>query len=250
MIHNYMCEGYHRTACWSKVQYLHEGKPISKLRLFRSRHEKGISDAAHPWLKLNIYGTAVIMMDWDMIKHKVPYQVAMKDFIEIQRRNDFIFKDFVVERIEVGIDDSDLVDMVNRRIKERRNTFGGFPGDTRFYVLYKNVLAKTIPGINIDVIKQINDIAIKELGFKVEILVLREIHTYQGDEFSFNFVLQEKEIIDKIIGDHVNNEKWFQLPEVRRLPGKVFPGSRCTYEEGASKTWKVIRDEEIKPRML
>lgn len=235
---------------WSKVQHLFEGMPITKLCLSRSRNEKGESDIPHPWLRLWVTGKAHIMMDWDLFKHRVPYEVAMREFIEIQRRNNFIFKDFVVDRIEVGIDNPYLVDAVNKRIKEEKETFGGFPRDTRLCVLYKNKLAQScVLEKEVGIISQINNIAIDQLGFKVGILVLKEIHTYQKGEFSFNFVLQEKEIIKKIIGDHVNNRQWFQLAEVTQLPEKVFPGSYVTSERRESKNWKMIKEEEIKPKI-
>jgi hypothetical protein len=94
-------------------------------------------------------------------------------------------------------------------------------------------------------IKQINEIAIKELGFKVAVLDLKEIHTYHKNERNINEVLDDREIIHKIIREHVDHERWFKLPEVRRVTERTYPGTISTYARRQSEKWSLVNTEEI-----
>lgn len=244
-----MSIGYLRTCCWSKVQYLFEGMPITKLHLKRTRYErgkKGVIDSPHPWLRLFLYGTATIEMDWDFFKHKVPYSIAIRDFTELQRKNDLFFEDFVIGRIEIAIEDETLTAMINKAVKERNIL--EFSSGTRFYVMYKNapVAYSVMDGVNIKKIRDINSIAIKELGFKLGVLDLKEIHTYTKEREEFNFVLEDEDIIRRVIREHINHGRWFELSEVNQLKEKTYPGALRAYERRSTDKWALVREEEIR----
>lgn len=236
--------GYLKTNCWSKVQHLFGNQVVTKLALKRSRSEKDIRERPHPWLQVYIYATGHLAMDWDFWKHKVPYKLARKELDSLIEQN--LFRDCVVEKIEIGLNhDEDLVEMINNRLKDKGIKY---PLDTQFYVTYKNSpLAYSQPNsINVKPIRQINEIAITELGFKLAVLDLKEIHSYSKGEKDISKLLDDRDIILRIIREHIDHDRWFQLPEVKQVHGKTYPGSIRTYERRRSDTWSLVNDEEIR----
>lgn len=252
IINEYYSEGYLRSCCWNKIKYMVEDMhdhPLNKTKAFvsRSRQDESHIERPYSWIKWTISSKFNGLINWDIRKNKVPYSTFL-EALETHK-NRYLVEDFVVERIEFGFYDNTLISLINSLIKEYDSKIKKIEDDTEIFVTYKNapVAYSRNDGINIDNIKKINEIAIKRLKFKIGIMVLKHINIYDKKETrNFDFALSDRNVVHKIIKDHINNERWFLLPEVKRLDKTVYPGSIKTYKRDTSRSWSLISDEEVR----
>jgi len=239
MKHEYRSTGYIRTCCWNKIKHLFQGQKITKLILYRSVHERGEEQSPFPWVKLSINAIGEIKMDWDLNRNRVPFEKAVKTFDELAK--EYPFKDYVVKQIQILVKaDEQLIATLNKFRKEP------FDEKSNFYITFVDapVSHRELDGSNIDAIKNINSIAIKELGFKIGGMDLKHIHdeNFKG----YDELLDEHDVDYFIVRKYLDTTRWFEHPEIKQLDVKTYPGAIRDYENTTGRKWKLVSDTEVK----
>jgi len=252
MISEYLSIGYIRTNCLSKVAHLIDKMPKTKFSIARSQQEKRKVDSKYRWLNFMIIGTGSFNITWDIWRDKIPFQTVLNELSKFQAKHHF--EDFVVNRIEVGIDDPSLVKMVNKTL-EVNNIKDFYESKTRFYVTFSNnpLAYDAINGWDAKIITDINLNAIINQKFKRGTLDITHIESdrrkKKSQQENINFVVHEKEIAKQILS-YLDTVRWYSFPEVNESinpdTGKrPKPGAIRTYERKSTSKWSFVSDEEV-----
>lgn len=252
MNHEYMSIGYIRTNCLSKVAHLIDQLPKTKFGIARSQQDKKKVDSKYRWLNFTITGTGNFLINWDIWKDRTPFQNVLNELSNFKQK--YHFEDFVVNKIEVGIDDPKLVKSINE-ILEENNIKNLYDEKTRFYVTFTNnpLAYNIINGWDGKIITKINLNAIVNLKFKRGVLDINHIESEQKKNTKqpedIDFILHEKEISRQILSK-LNTDRWYQFPEVKECINPDTgehpkPGSIRTYERKSTSRWTFISDEEV-----
>ena len=259
MNENYRKIGYIRTNCFNKIAELIRNLELTALKVERSEQEE--TDEIKPCGYIVIKGTqrARLRMDWDWKRHGVPWGSAYKQLLEL--KNKYGLADFVIEKMQIGLDDSKLVDLINREIKYWEEGQGlvkkspELKSDVRIYINFANtpLAYTTLNGWDSDIIRDINLEELQNLGFKKGVLDMVHITTDRkiiyGETENLNILIQNADIIKQIM-KHFNTDVWYQLPGIRKIErekGKApTPCAIRTYEMQKGEKFVFIRDEEIR----
>lgn len=252
MKNEYMSIGYIRTNCLSKIAHLINDLPKTKFSIARSQQDKKKVDSKYRWLNFTITGTGNFNINWDIWRDKTPFQTVLNELSNFQQK--YHYEDFVVNKIEIGIDDIALTQKINK-ILELNNIKKLYKENTRFYITFMNnpLAYDTINGWDAKIIKKINLNAIINQKFKRGTLDLTHIESDIKRKFKQNenidFVLHEKEIIRHILSK-LNTNRWDNSPEVKECINPETgehpkPGAIRTYERKSSSRWAFISDEEV-----
>jgi len=248
----YMSIGYIRSNCLSKVGACVDDLPKTQFSISRSRQEKKKINSDYRWLQYNLLGKGDFQINWNIWRDKVPFEKVLSQLTKF--KNQYHFEDFVVNRIEVGINDNVLVKLINKHLSDL-NEKKEFDEQTRFYVTFVNkpIANDLLNGWDAKVVNDINLSAIVNLKFKRAVLDLTHIESEQKKKEpktveDITFLVNEKDVIQQILS-HLKADRWFQFPEVQKhfVNGHhPYPGSVRTYERkyGFSK-WSFISDEEV-----
>ena len=248
-VREYMNIGYIRSNCLSKVAACVDHLPKTQLSISRSRTEKTKFNSDYRWLQSNLLGKVDFKIDWNIWKDKTPFENVVKQIAIF--KNKYHFEDFVINKIEVGIDDSFLVNLINNYLSKDET----FDSDTRFYVTFSNkpVAYDVINGWDAKVVRDINLNAIVNLKFKRGVLDLTKIeseHKKSNPKKIENIisVLNEGDVIDQILSN-LKTDRWFKFPEVQQYyvnKHHPYPGAIRIYERksGYSK-WSFIKEQEV-----
>lgn len=253
MKNEYMCIGYLRTNCLSKLAHLIDPFPKTKFSISRSQQEKKKGDTKYRWLNFTITGTGCFNINWDAWRDKTSFQTVLNELTKFQEK--YHYDDFVVNKVELGIDDPKLVELINDCLKENgyKNLYSS---NTRFYVTFSNnpLAYDTINGWDAKIITKINLNAIVNLKFKRGTLDLVHIESdkrkARQQQEDIDFVLHDSKKIIKHILSHIDASRWYQFPEVKECINENTgehpkPGAIRTYEKRSSNKWAFISDEEV-----
>jgi hypothetical protein len=240
----YLSIGYIRSNCLSKVACLIDHLPKTQLHINRSRVERKKIDSNYRWLTYTLEGKAEFDISWSVWKDKVPFQTVLGQLGLYKQK--YHLDDFVVGRLEVGITDQKLTELINRHLGHK------FKDGTQFFVTFVNkpLCTDTLDGWDADIIREINHNAIVNLKFKRGVLDINSIVAVPSLDFNFDQVLHEKEIIRQILS-HLDTKKWFKFPEVEqaidpRSNQHPYPGVIRTYEQLSGKKWVFLKEEEVR----
>lgn len=246
----YLSIGYIRSNCLSKVASCIDDLPKTQFYISRSKQEKKIIDTDYKWLRYNLMGKGDFQITWNIWRDKTPFDTVLKQLAEFKRK--YHFDDFVVNKIEVGIDSKHLVDVINKHLSEQNER--QFKEDTRFYVTFTNkpIANDAINGWDAKIVKDINLSAIVNLKFKRGVLDLTNIESERKKTKNISenitWLKNEKDVIWEILS-HLKTDRWFQFPEVRKnvVGGHhPYPGAIRTYEQTSGLTkWTFTNDEEV-----
>lgn len=239
-VRNEISIGYQRTCCWSKIEAIFQSVIKTKLSMNRSSNDRKSYPTPYPCIKKWVYATGHYRLEWELRKHKVSYENVIKAFIDGQF--EYKFRDFLVKKIEVGISNNELVDMINKKLKI------DMPSNNIIYATYVEtpVASTSMDSVNVKPLQKINSIAHKELGFKLAILDFKRIHTYDKYEnIIYKAMDGGNDIIEKIIRC-VDTKAWFNLPELKQLDETIYPGAIRTYEKRKSNKWSLVSDIEVR----
>src|SRR4030042_2234195 len=237
MKNEYMSIGYIRTNCLSKVSHLVDGFPTTKFSIARSQQDRKKVDSKYRWLNFTITGTGNFLINWDIWKDKTPFQNVLNELSNFKQK--YHYDDFVVNRIEIGIDDPQLVKMINK-VLEDNNTKNPYDSKTRFYVLFTNnpLAYDVINGWDAKIITKINLNAIINLKFKRGTLDINHIESERKkqnkEHEDIDFVLHEKEISKQILSK-LNTDRWDNFPEVKEC---ITPETGEHPKPGAVRTYE------------
>ena len=248
----YMSIGYIRTNCLSKVAHLIDKMPKTKFSIARSQQEKRKVDSKYRWINFTIIGTGSFNITWDIWRDKTSFQTVLNELSKFQEKQHY--EDFVVNRIEVGIDDPLLVKMINK-ILEENNVKNIYDSKTRFYVTFSNnpLAYDVINGWDAKIITKINLNAIVNQKFKRGTLDITHIESdrrkSKSQQEDIDFVLHEKNIAKQILS-YLDTTRWYQFPEVKECINPDTnehpkPGAVRTYERKSTSKWSFISDEEV-----
>lgn len=251
MKQEYLNIGYIRSNCLSKVASCIDELPTTQFSISRSRQEKKKIDFRYRWLQYSLLGKGDFQINWNIWRDKVPFNIVLEKLTEF--KNKYHFEDFVINKIEVGIDDKQLVKLINKHFEEA-NEKKQFDKDTRFYITFINkpVAYNIIDGWDAKVVKDINLNAIVNLKFKRGVLDLSHIESEEKKKKKIpediNWLIDEKDVIWQILS-HLKTDRWFQFPEVQKhfVNGHhPYPGAIRNYERkhGFSK-WSFNKEEEV-----
>lgn len=252
MKHEYMSIGYIRTNCLSKIAHLIDDLPKTKFSIARSQQEKKKVESKYRWLNFTITGKGNFLINWDIWRDKTSFQTVLNELSKFKQK--YHYDDFVVNKIEIGIDDPKLVRSINKTLEE--NNFKNlYPENTRFYITFSNnpVAYDVINGWDAKIITKINLNAIVNLKFKRGVLDLTHIESDRKRKENVNenidFVLNEKKIARQILSK-LDTKRWFEFPEVKKCinpeTGEIpRPGSIRTYERKSTSRWAFVSDEEV-----
>lgn len=242
----YRTIGYIRSNCLSKIAPLVDHLPKTQFNVFRSFMERRMQEAKYSWCKCMIHATKVMDMNWSAWRDQEEFAIVLKELTAMKMKHHF--EDFTVEKIEVGIDDKELVRMINKHLPENMEKF---EDDTRFFVLFRNkpISTDTMNGWDVKAITKINLNAYVNLKFKKGVMDLTGIKTGIGTTQDLTFLANEKEVIKQILS-HLKVDVWFSLPEVMEIlepktNHNPYPGAIRTYERKEKSTWSFIADEEV-----
>ena len=249
MKHEYLNIGYIRSNCLSKVASCIDDLPKTQFSISRSRQEKKKLNSQYRWLQYNLIGKGDFQINWNVWRDKTPFTSVLQQLTEF--KNKYHFEDFVINKIEVGIDDSTLVRLINNHVQEPDKLF---TTNTRFYVTFSNkpIAYDIINGWDAKIVNDINLNAIVNLKFKRGVLDITNIESEEKKKKKtsedINWVLHEKDVVQRILS-HLKTDRWFEFPEIKKhfVNGHhPYPGAIRTYERkhGFSK-WSFIGEEEV-----
>ena len=257
----YMCIGYIRSPCLSKVAHLFEGKPITQFCITRSEQDVKKLDGDSPtWEDYKIRALVGYGINWNAWKGHSSWPQVLNRLNTIKTKHHF--KDFIVNKIECGMQDKTLIKYMNEIIEKKLisagigNKFKAFPENTWVYPTFKNYpLARTtINGWKADIIRDINLNSIVNMGFKKSVLDIIHIETDQKKKYNkiedLSFLIHNEKIVECIL-KNLDKTKWFELPGVldtidKNTGDHPYPGAIRTYEKGSGITWKFLNDREVR----
>jgi hypothetical protein len=252
MKHEYMSIGYIRTNCLSKLSHLVNDFPITKFGIARSQQDKKKVDSKYRWLNFTITGTGNFSINWDVWRDRTSFQNVLNALSDFRKK--YHFDDFVVNKIEVGIDDPTLTTLINKKLEEQ-GIKQKYKHNERFYVAFGNnpLAYDVINGWDAEIISKININAIINQKFKRGTLDIKSIESSSKKAGRYaedlDFAIHDKDIC-KYILSKLNTNRWYTFPEVKECinpeTGKQpKPGAIRTYERKSTNKWSFISDEEV-----
>ena len=240
----YLCIGYIRSNCLSKVKFLIEDFPKTRFFVRRSYQDARKEDTGFKWINFQLRAYRDLKIQWDVFKHKVSYKTMLDKLTELT--NKYNFEDFVVEQFQIIIDDNGLKELVRKHVE--------IPEDVSFLVTFRNnpIAYNELDGWSADVVTTINKQSIKNLYFKKGVLDLVGVELFKdGKKLGRDLtkLLNEKEIVVRIL-KNLDRKIWDELPKIKKIleEGKLSrldPGGVRTYEKISGMKWKFVSDEGI-----
>lgn len=242
----------------SKGIYLVEGRTLTGLSLERGEQVETETKTEYPWLKVRTSRTDTLVMNWNIWKHRTPAEVVLNTVADLKTH--FLFKDFLIKKIEVGMDDRILVGMMNDFVKKWQEGEGQIkksnplPLDTRVYTKYVH---QPLPYNTDDKLSRnlhkINLSSIKKFHFPDGVLELKHLATERkkkyGEREDIDFLLTDKDIVKRILLN-IRTEKWDKYPEVIAIQDEKgrhpAPAVVRTEEKKRSNQWVFKKDEEVR----
>lgn len=241
-VNEYLDVGYIRSNCLNKTVDLFKGTTVTTLTIERSQQERGKIDSPHPWIKYYLTGLGHFILDWDIWKHKTSFDNVIKILSDFKTK--YQLSDFVVEKIQIGLKDPELITMLNNhpRIKNKIK-------NEQVFVTFRNTpLAYTTLVFDgqSDLIQRINLNAIVNLKFKKGVLDLKNVHIMNGkNSEQYDFMVHETDFIERVL-HNLHTDGWYQLPEIKEIPEHPSPCAIRTYEMKQGSKWSFVKDREIR----
>lgn len=240
----YLCIGYIRSNCLSKVKYLIEDFPKTRFFVRRSYQDARKEDTGFKWINFQLRAYRDLKIQWDVFKHKVSYKIMLDKLTELT--NKYNFEDFVVEQFQIILDDNGLKELVRKYVE--------IPEAVCFLVTFRNnpIAYNELDGWSADIVSTINKQSIKNLYFKKGVLDLVNVELFKdGKKLGRDLtkLLSEKEIVVRIL-KNLDRKVWDNLPEIKKILeegeiNRLDPGGIRTYEKISGMKWKFVSDEGI-----
>lgn len=258
MKEHHRIKGILMTNVLSKGFYLVQGIPLTGLSLERSEQTETKTKTEYPFLKIRTTMTDAFVMNWSIWRHRTPAETVLNTVADLKTH--FLFKDFLIKKIEVGMDDRVLVGMMNDFVKKWQEGEGQIkksnplPLDTRVYVECGHQLLPYNPDDKLSrILHKINLSSIKNLHIPEGVLELRHLATERkkkyGEKENIDFLLSDKDIVKRILLN-IRTERWYQYPEVLAISDEKgnhpAPTVIRTEEKKRSNQWVFKKDEEVR----